>query len=442
MTTAPVTTAPAPTASELAARPWLSFSGGERAAVVVALYFVALSAYMDRFIIAILQEPIRKEFSLSDTELGLMSGFAFAVLFSVLGVPVARWADRGNRRIIITGALVAWSGMCALCGAAQNFWQLFLARVGVGVGEAGTLPPSHSLVGDYFPPEGRSTAFAVLTFGNSSGVALGLFGGAYVAAEYGWRMAFVAAGLPGLILAILVFAAIREPRVRFGFPSKPSASSGGFIEDTKVLLRKRTYVHIVTATTIYFFVIGGAVLFIPAHMMRGLGMSIKDVGLYYGLTTASAAAVGALIGGVLADKLSKKDLRWTLRFPAIAMVVVFPLLCLFLYIDDYRIALMFFFVAWAILTMGYNPIFSAVQAVAGRTRRATAVAFLFLTGTLLGQGLGPVAAGAISDALVPRVGVQSLRYSLMIILVLLLWSAWHFWCARKTVLAECEDRLG
>ena len=427
---------------DVAARPWLMFGTGERVAVAVALYFVALSAYMDRFIIAILQEPIRKEFGLSDTQLGLMSGFAFAVLFSVLSVPVARWADRGNRRTIITVSLIAWSGMCALCGAAQNFWQLFLARVGVGVGEAGTLPPSHSLVGDYFPPEGRSTAFATLTFGNSSGVALGLFGGAYIAAEYGWRMAFVAAGLPGLIFAVLVWAAIKEPRTRVGFPPKSGDSFAGFVDDTRRLLRKRTYVHLVAATTIYFFVVGGAVLFIPAHMMRGLGMSIKDVGLYYGLTTASAAAVGAMIGGVLADRLSKKDLRWMLRFPAIAMAIVLPLLCLFLYFDDYRIALVFFFVAWAILTMGYNPIFSAVQAVAGKTRRATAVAFLFLTGTLLGQGLGPVAAGAISDFLAPRFGAQSLRYSLMTILILLLWSSWHFWRARNTILADCEDKLG
>jgi len=252
----------------------------------------------------------------------------------------------------------------------------------------------------------------------------------------------LAAGLPGIVFAVLVWLAVREPRMRFGFPVRASHGAAGFFDDAKALLRKRTYVHIVAATTIYFFVVGGAITFFPAHMIRAVGMSIKDVGLYYGLATASAAGVGALIGGALADRLSKKDLRWTLLFPSIAMITVLPLLALFLYSDDYRIALGFYFAAWAILTMGYNPIFSAVQAVAGKARRATAVSFLFLSTTLLGQGLGPVAAGAISDALAPRVGAQSLRYSMMSILLLLVWSSWHFWRARNTVLAECEDNLG
>ncbi len=432
---------------DFAARPWLGFSNRDRVVVIVALFFVSMSGYMDRFIMSILQEPIREEFNLSDTQLGLITGFAFAALYSVLGIPIARLADRSNRRYIITAALVAWSAMTALCGVVQNYIQLFLARIGVGVGEAGLLPPTHSLVGDYFPPEGRSIAFAVLTFGNSAGTALGLIGGGYIALEYGWRAAFIAAGLPGLLMAYFVHRAIKEPRVLWGFPARSTTTENGdssnaiqsFIVAVGELLRKPTYFHLLIATTVYFFVVGGAILFIPSHMIRALDLPIDLVGRYFGLTIASAAAVGALIGGRLADKLSELDPRWMLRFPAIAMVVVFPLLCLFLFLDDYRIGLAFFFVAWAILTIGYIPIFAAVQAVAGATRRATAVAFLFVSTTLIGNGIGPVATGKISDLLKPQYGDESLRYSMMIIMVLLLWSAWHFWRARLTIMDDFED---
>ena len=422
--------------------------------MAVALYFISMSAYMDRFIIGILAKDISLEFNLSDTDFGLISGFAFAVLYSVLGIPIARLADQGNRRHIITAALATWSAMTVLCGMAQNYVQLFLARIGVGVGEAGMLPPTHSLVGDYFPPDGRSIAFAVLTFGNSSGMALGMVGGGYIADEFGWRAAFIAAGLPGVLLAIFLPRFIKEPRDIWGYPKQAAAIVGdGFmawirrcfrpvLELLKAvwqLLCKPTYFHVVTATTIYFFVVGGSILFIPLHMMRALSMTTTDVGLYFGLTTAAAAAVGAMIGGRLADKLSELDPRWMLRFPAIAMIVVFPLLSLFLFLDDYRVALIFFFFAWAILTMGYNPIFSAVQAVAGSTRRATAVAFLFVSTTLIGNGIGPVATGMISDHLAPQYGDDSLRYSMMIIMVLLFWSAWHFWRARLTIMDDFED---
>jgi MFS family permease len=440
--------------SEFAARPWLGFSTRNRVTMAVALYFISMSAYMDRFIIGILAKDISIEFDLSDTDFGLIAGFAFAVLYSVLGIPIARLADRGNRRHIITAALAAWSAMTVLCGMAQNYVQLFMARIGVGIGEAGMLPPTHSLVGDYFPPDGRSIAFAVLTFGNSSGMALGMVGGGYIAEEFGWRAAFIAAGLPGVLLAIILPRIIKEPRDMWGYPEQAAAVVGdGFIASIRrflrpvlellqavwQLLRKPTYFHVVIATTIYFFVVGGSVLFIPLHMMRALDMPTTDVGLYFGLTTASAAAVGALIGGRLADKLSKLDPRWMLRFPAIAMVVVFPLLSLFLFLDDYRVALIFFFFAWAILTMGYNPIFSAVQAVVGTTRRATGVAFLFVSTTLIGNGLGPVFTGKLSDLLKPQYGADSLRYSMMIVLVLLLWSAWHFWRARLTIMDDFED---
>lgn len=420
--------------------PWLHFSRADRAKMVFAVFLVSMSSFMDRYIIAILQEPIRLEFKLSDTQLGLMSGAAFALLYATAGIPVARWADRGNRRNILALCVFVWSVMTALCGLAQSYLQLFLARIGVGIGEAGTLPPTNSLIGDYFPPEGRSTALAILTFGSSFGMALALMGGGYLAAHYGWRTAFLVFGLPGVLLAAALYAIVKEPRLHLGL-ARHNARPESVTVAIRALFRKHSYRHLVIASTIYFFVVSGAVLFMPTHLIRALGVPIQQVGFYFGLTSASAAALGALVGGQLADKLSRKDPRWMVRFPAIAMIAVLPLFLGFLRSDDYVTALACYFIAWFILTMGYPPIFAAVQAVAGGSRRAIAVALLLFSGTLLGNTLGPIVVGYISDRLAPAHGVNSLRYSLACVFMLLAWASWHFWHARRRFAAEIEDRL-
>lgn len=422
-------------------RPWLRFSRRDRIHLTIALTFVSMSSYMDRFVLSILLEPIAQEFGLSDTQLGLLSGFAFVVVYATLGIPVARWADRGNRRLIITISILAWSAMTALCGLAQSFGQLLIARFGVGIGEAGTLPPSHSLIGDYFPPDSRSTPLAFFTLGSSTGIAMGMMGGGYLAAEYGWRMAFFAAAAPGLAIAILVQLFVKEPRVRDADFSPPVAVEAGLKETVAALLRKKSYVHLVGGLSVYFFVVGGAVLFMPSHLIRALGVPLATVGFYFGLVTAGSAAVGAVVGGFMADLLSKKDPRWMVRFPMISMVVVFPFFIAFMLTDSFTWAMICYAIAWSVLTVGFPPIFASVQAIAGASRRAMAVAFLMLVATLLGSGLGPIAAGYLSDLLEPSFGAESLRYSLMMVFVLLFWSAAHFWGAERAFIEDLEDPL-
>lgn len=432
---------PHPTREDTESRPWLRFSQRDRVFLTIALMFVSMSSFMDRFILSILLEPIAAEFGLSDTQLGLLAGFAFVVLYATLGIPIARWADRGNRRTIITICILAWTVMTALCGLAQSYAQLLLARFGVGIGEAGTLPPSHSLIGDYFPPDSRSTPLAFFTLGSSTGIAIGMMGGGYLAAEFGWRMAFLAVAAPGLVIALLVQLFVKEPRVHLTGFSAPAPSEENLRLTVAALLKKKSYFHLVLGLTVYFFVVGGAVLFMPSHLIRALGVPLAKVGFYFGLVTACSAAVGAVVGGRLADFLSKRDPRWMVRLPMISMVFVFPFFIAFMRTDNFTMAMVYYAVAWGVLTVGFPPIFASVQAVAGPSRRAMAVAFQMLVATLLGQGLGPIAAGFLSDLLEPSLGVESLRYSLMIVFVFLFWSAAHFWRAERSFMEDFEDSL-
>lgn len=204
------------------------------------------------------------------------------------------------------------------------------------------------------------------------------------------------------------------------------------------LLRKRPYVHLVVAMSIYYAVIGGALGFLPPHFSRALGVGLADIGFYYGWSTAIAAAIGTLSGGPLADYLSRRDPRWMLYIPAIAMIVVLPLFIGMLLTDNFFVAIGFYFVAWIVLAAGYPPIFAAVQGIAGAGSRAMAVAVLFLASILVGYGVGPVAVGAMSDLLAPDFGVDSLRYAMMSALMLLIWTSFHFWRASKTFLDHFE----
>lgn len=428
-----------PASADERGRPWLRYSTRDRAFLTVALMLVSMSSFMDRFVLSILLEPLATEFGLSDTQLGILSGFAFVFLYASLGIPVARWADRGNRRTIIQLSVVAWSAMTVLCGLAQSYWQLLVARLGVGIGEAGTLPPSHSLIGDLFAPDSRSTPLAFFTLGSSAGIAVGMMGGGYLAAEHGWRMAFIAVGAPGLLLALLVQLMVREPRLQGATLVRPVAPEKNLRAAVAVLLGKRSYRHLVLGLTVYFFVVGGGVLFMPSHLIRALGVPIDTVGFYFGLVTFLSAATGALIGGRLVDSLSKRDPRWMVRSTTICMVVVIPFFVGYMLTGSFTVAMVCYGVAWAVLTVGFPPIFASVQAVAGPSRRATAVAFQMLVATLLGHGLGPVAAGAISDALEPSLGVESLRYGLIVVFGLLLWAAAHFWRAERTFIEDHED---
>jgi predicted MFS family arabinose efflux permease len=398
-------------------RPWDSYTGRQRGTYLLILFLVGTSNYVDRNIISVLLEPIKAEFQVSDTMLGLLSGLAFALFYATLGIPVARWADRGDRRLIITLALSVWSLMTVLCGMAQNFWQLALARVGVGAGEAGAIPPSQSLIADYFAPDRRAKALGVFMMSSMAGYVLGLVLGGWAAQTYGWRWAFIIVGAPGLILAIFTRLVLSEPRHLPQFAVKaehvePAAAA------FRALFRKSSFRNIVYAMILYFVMAYGALVFTVSFMIRVHEVNVAQAGLVFGIVSAIGAVAGNLGGGWLADRLAGRNIAWLGWMPGIALLILMPIYQIAFIADSFTVMVVFLLVGSIMLTGAVPAMFSALHAVCGSKRRATAVAVLFFFANLIGLGLGPVIAGMLSDWLAQSYGpAEGLRYSLIIVMV-------------------------
>jgi MFS family permease len=419
-------------------KPWTLYTERQRWRLLAVLFLVSTSNYLDRNIISVLLEPIKKEFQISDTLLGLLSGVSFALFYATLGLPVARWADRGNRKRIITLALSCWSVATALCGMAHAYWQLALARVGVGAGEAGAIPPAQSLIADYFAPERRASAYAIFTAAAMAGYLLGFVVGGQVAVAYGWRMSFLVAGLPGLALAVLTHVGLSEPRTTIGFQSLGD-NQEALALTARRLFGKLSYRYALIGQTLYFVVAYGVVVFVPSFLVRVLGQPLGKVSVLYGTAAAAGAVVGTLGGGFLGDRLARRDIRWLAWLPAIACLATYPTLLFGFTLNHLWPFLVCGFAANMLLNAGLPLVYAAIQAVCGDARRAMAVAVMFFFANLIGFGFGPVLTGATSDALSAIWGVNGLRYALMIVLTVLLATSWCFYrcgCAMPKDLEE------
>lgn len=404
---------------------------------LAVLFLVSTSNYVDRNIISVLLEPIKAEFGVSDTLLGLLTGISFAVFYATLGIPVARWADRGNRKTIITLSLTIWSLMTALCGLAQSFWQLALARVGVGAGEAGALPPAQSLIADYFGPRRCARALAVFMSSSMCGYLLGFVAGAQIATAYGWRAAFLIVGLPGLALALLVHFVLHEPRTLPQFCPRPG-SQESIGATFRALVSKRAFVYLVIAMVIYFMVAYGAIVFLPSYMVRVLKVTLVEVGSSYGAVSAVAAIVGTVFGGFITDRLAKRNLSWLAWLPAVGLVICWPLYEAMLLAPTFAMALTFAGLAGLVLNAAVPAMFACLHAICGSARRAMAVAVVFFFANLIGLGLGPIIAGAMSDAFSAIHGPVGIRYALLIVFMLLLPCAWLLMMSARHVAADVE----
>lgn len=432
---APVLAAPDQRSSST--RPWELYSDRQRWTFLAVLFLVSTSNYVDRNIISVLLEPIKQEYGVSDTLLGLLSGVTFAMFYVTLGIPVARWADRGNRRTIITAALAAWSVMTVLCGLAQSFWQLALARVGVGAGESGAIPPAQSLIAEYFSPDRRASALAIFTAAATAGYVGGFVIGGQIAANYGWRAAFIAVGLPGLVLALIAHFGLKEPRAILGFPTQVQRESLG--ATLRTLLGKRSYRELLVGLTLYFFIAYGAVVFIPSFLVRVLGVPIGTVGTVYGTAVAIGGIIGTIAGGVLADRLGRRDVRWLAWLPAAACGLAFPAYVLAFAMPAFPAFIAFALLASAFVTGGLPPIFSALHAVCGSRRRATAVAISLFVANLIGLGVGPLVTGALSDALSSVYGARGLQYALMLVMIVVIGAAVFFYRCGRAMPEDLED---
>jgi len=394
--------------------------------------------FVDRQIFSILIEPIKQEIELSDTQLGLLGGIAFALFYTFAGIPIARWADVGTRKNIVALAILIWSAMTMLTSTAKSFSGLLLARVGVGIGEAGCSPPIHSMISDYFPEQKRATALAVYAMGIPIGGAIGTLAGGWIGEYYGWRMAFLLVGCPGIVLSAVVYFTIREPLrgQQQAAPVAPVAEQTptiSLLETMRFMWSLRSFRHLSFAGAMHAFVGYGVALFMPSFFMRIHGYGLAETSSYLFLIGLTGI-LGTFLGGYLGDRFGQQDKRWYMLFPGIATFLSVPFAFFFYTTQDPVLAL-FLAVPGAILGPMYlGPTFGMTQTLVPPQMRATASAILLFVLNLIGLGLGPVFAGMLSDFLTADYGVDAIRYSLLILAVGgNFWSALHYYFASKTL---------
>lgn len=411
--------------------------------VLGLLVLVYTFNFIDRQILAILLPAIKAEFGLSDTVLGFLAGPAFVLFYATLGVPIALLADRWNRRNLIALALAVWSGMTALSGAAANVTQLALARVGVGIGEAGCSPPAHSMIADLYAPAERSTALGIFTLGISAGIMIAYLAGGWVADNIGWREAFFIVGVPGVLLALLVRFTIEEPRRGQSEGRIDDRARPGLLSVARFLLGRHSFMHLALGSGVAAFNGYAVISWFPTFLYRSHGMDLAEIGVWLGLILGIAGGLGFAGGGYVADRLGRFGARWSLWGVAAATLIGW-LFHLFVFIapDEYW-ALALFVVPSIFANFYLATTFAQVQGMVGLRMRAVASALLLFILNLIGLGLGPQAAGILSDLLASALGAESMRYSLLIVgAIMLPWAALHYVFAARHIerdLARAEE---
>ncbi|MCJ8158124.1 MFS transporter [Sphingomonas sp. LaA6.9] len=388
-------------------------------------------SYMDRQILAILLELIKADLTLNDTQLGLLSGLAFAIFYAGLGIPVARLADRSNRRNIIAWSLAIWSAMTAVCGLAQNFVQLLVARIGVGIGEAGSSPPSHAIIADLYPPEKRAGAMGIYAAGVVLGGGFGTMIGGYLAGQFGWRIAIMAVGLPGILLAIIVRIFVVEPRrglsdqARVHATERPPLAAG-----FATLWAQPAARHLVAAVTLTSLIGYALAAFGPAFMIRSFDMTVTTVGLILGPLVAVVGTISGIGGGWIADRwAARRGLHVQSWLVAILKSIALPFLIFVYLAPSFELAVPAYAIALLFQNSYLGPTFALIQGLAPLKLRAMWAAITLLVINLIGLGLGPTLIGVLSDLYRPALGEESLRYALLTMAAVTPWAIWHYWRA-------------
>jgi MFS family permease len=382
-------------------------SNRNRTVIMALLLLAYIFNFLDRQILGILAQPIKQELHLTDTQFGAIGGLAFAILYSVLAVPLAYLADRTSRGAVIAAALAVWSGFTALCGTATGFSQLFLYRLGVGVGEAGGVAPSYALIAEYFPPERRARALAIFSLGVPIGLASGTLLGAYLTHWISWRAAFLVMGVAGILLAPILLWVVRDP------PRKASdkANPAPILPVFALLARKPTFWLMAFAASCSSLCGYGLALWTPSVLMRSYGLDLVGTAHFFASLLLIGGTAGVLLGGVLADRLGTGDRRWYAWLPAIAWLITAPMFAIGLSVSSLAVAWPLLLVPNALNILWLGPVTTAVQHLVPRHMRATASASFLLINNLIGIGIGPLLFGRISDALKASYGVESLRYA-------------------------------
>ncbi|NND60464.1 MAG: MFS transporter [Gammaproteobacteria bacterium] len=383
-----------------------------RAWVMFMLVLVYTFNFIDRQIVSILAPAIKTDLGLSDTELGLMGGIAFALFYTGLGIPVAMLADRRSRTWIMTIALALWSAMTALCGLASNFWQLFLARLGVGVGEAGGVAPAYSLIADYFEPRQRARALSVYAFGIPIGSALGILLGGFIATHIDWRYAFFVVGIAGVLLAPVFKLTVREPQ-RGQYDSVTDNPTASFGEVLSVLMRRRSFWFLSVGAATASIVGYGVFFWLPSFLIRSYDLTVFEASLYVGGIFLIGGVAGMWLGGWSADFFGARNRRAYATVPAVAFLLITPFYFLALTASSLPIVVVALLIPMALGLAWLGPVTSAIQHIVRPHMRATASAVFLFINNLIGLGLGTLVIGAVSDALTARFGDEALRYAIL-----------------------------
>ncbi|MDT9600992.1 spinster family MFS transporter [Sphingosinicella rhizophila] len=404
------------------------------------LLFVLLLIYAfntaDRLVLGLMLQDIKADLDLSDTQLGLLTGIAFAFFYSIMGIPIARWADRGDRISVISITTLLWGAAMALCGAAGNFLQLLAIRVGVAVGEAGAVPPSNSLIPEYFSRAERPKAVAIYHLGGPLGALVGYFAAGWINQFVGWRATFVIVGIPSLLLAALVWFTLEEPRRNVPAVEPPREQADSLWHVAITLFANKTFRNLVICFSIVAFFGNGILQWQPAYFMRTYGLGSGELGTWFALLYGGGGLIGLYAGGTLASRFAAHNERLQLLAAATAYCG-FAILQAGIYIAT-SLYLAFLLLALAMVGTGLvmGPLFGAVQTLVPARMRAMSIAVIYLCANLIGLGLGPLIAGVLSDMLRPAFGEESLRYALLALCPGYLWAAFHMWKASRTVMTD------
>ncbi len=405
--------------------------------VLGLLSLVYVVSFIDRQILAMLMEPIKQEFQVSDTAMGLLTGFAFVLFYTLAGIPIARLADRASRKRIIAASLAVWSVMTAASGLVGSFAQLAIVRVLVGIGEAGCNPSAHSLIADYFPPQRRATALSVYACGVYVGSAIAFLAGGWLLTRYDWRAAFFVVGLPGVVLAAVVALTVRElPRghAEGRRVETPQAPLG---EVLRHLARRRAFVLIALGTAVQSLSGYAVITWGPTFLARVHAMPWSDIGVSLGWIIGLGGSFGALAGGRLADWMGRRDVRWYMRLPALQTLLAVPFLVGFTLLPSPSQSLACFIPFYMLGAMYVGPMFAMIQGLVELRMRATAAAILLFVANMVGLGLGPLLVGVLNDhVFAQQYGAHAIRHSLLVVGMLGGLGCALFWAASRRLPEE------
>jgi predicted MFS family arabinose efflux permease len=390
--------------------------------------------FLDRGLIGLLLEPIKHDLRLSDTQLGFLTGIAFALFYATLGLPLARWADRGDRVTITSLSLGLWGATMMACLLVSNFVHLVWARIAAAVGEAGSMPPTYSLIGDYFPaPTDRARAMAIYMSASPISSLISFAFGGWLNEVYGWRMTFFVMGVPAIAVALLVRLTVREPRLQSRLPLADKPTPPQMVQVLARLWRQRSSRHLIVAITLLWTLGLGMAPWYGAFLIRTHGMATTELGLWLGAVFSIGGVIGIICGGHVATRWFAGNEGAQMRLSALMIGLLVPCYVLFLLLPQKHQALLALALLVAVFSFFIAPTFSLMQRLVDDSIRATTLAVTLLLANLIGMGLGPQIVGILSDWLTPALQADALRYAMLIVSLFAIWSACHFWLVSRTV---------